>query len=81
MDIERLIVMTNDIAAFFRGAADQDQAAENVAAHLGLYWHPSMRAQIIAHRGTGGTGLSALAARAVHLLERKELNVADDVAR
>jgi formate dehydrogenase subunit delta len=78
MEIEHLIVMANDIAAFFHSAADQDQAVEKVATHLSLYWHPSMRTQIIAHCSTGGTGLSALAAQAVQLLERK---VRNDVAR
>jgi formate dehydrogenase subunit delta len=81
MDVERLIVMANDIAAFFHSAASPDQAVEQVAAHLRLYWHPSMRTQLIAHYRTGGAGLSTVAAGALRSLESKARHATDSVVR
>jgi formate dehydrogenase subunit delta len=73
MDIEHLVAMANDIAAFFHKAADPDEAARSVATHLHRYWDPRMRKQIVEHQQSGGAGLSDLARDAVHLLalERK----------
>jgi formate dehydrogenase subunit delta len=71
MDIEHLVTMVNDIAAFFHKAADQDEAARSVAAHLHRYWDPRMRKQIVAHEESGGAGLSELAREAVHILSEE----------
>ncbi len=68
MHIERLVAMANDIAAFFQGAADPDEAMRSVAAHLRNFWDPRMRKQIIEHCRSGGAGLSDLARGAVNLL-------------
>jgi formate dehydrogenase subunit delta len=68
LDVARLITMANDIAAFFHGSEDPRDAAALVARHLELYWHPRMRAQLLAYHSTGGTGLSPLAAAAATLL-------------
>jgi len=67
MHIEQLVTMANDIAAFFKGAADQD-AAHDMAAHLRRYWDPRMRRQIIDHCNAGGEGLSELARKAIDTL-------------
>ena len=68
MHIERLVTMANDIAAFFHGAADRDEAARGIAAHLRRYWDPRMRKQIVEHLRMGGAGLSELASRGVQIL-------------
>lgn len=68
MQIEHLVTMANDISAFFRGAADEGEAARSVANHLRRFWDPRMRMQIIDHRNRGGAGLSELANEAVGLL-------------
>ncbi len=68
MHIERLVTMTNDIAAFFHGAANPDEAARNIATHLRNYWDPRMRKQIIEHVQSSGAGLSELARRGVEVL-------------
>ena len=68
MHIERLVTMANDIAAFFHGAATQDEAVRSVATHLRNYWDPRMRKQIVEHFNAGGSGLSDLARDAVRLL-------------
>ena len=61
MNIERLVAMTNDIAAFFAFEPDQDAAAEQVANHLKKFWEPRMREAIRRCLQEGGEGLSPLA--------------------
>jgi formate dehydrogenase subunit delta len=68
MDVERLVAMANDIAAFFDAEPDQAVAAEGVRFHLTRFWDPRMRRQIVAHVGAGGAGLSPTARAAVALL-------------
>ncbi len=68
MQIEHLVTMANDIAAFFQGAAEESEAAGSVANHLRRFWDPRMRKQILEHRNRGGAGLSELANEAVGLL-------------
>jgi formate dehydrogenase subunit delta len=68
MDVELLVTMANDVAAFFHAAASPDEAARSVATHLRRYWEPRMRRQIIEYLGAGGAGLSATARAGVKLL-------------
>ncbi len=68
MDVQRLIAMANDIAAFFE-SEDKAAAAENVRTHLTKFWEPRMRRQIVEHAATGGAGLSVTALQAVRLLK------------
>ncbi len=70
MHTERLVTMANDIAAFFHGAANQDEAVRSIATHLRNFWDPRMRKQIIEHYHAGGSGLSDLARDAVRLLSQ-----------
>jgi formate dehydrogenase subunit delta len=68
MDIERLVAMANDIAAFFASEPDPQAAARQVENHLRRFWEPRMRIEICRHAGEGGVGLSPLALRGVQLL-------------
>jgi formate dehydrogenase subunit delta len=69
MNIDLLIKMTNEIGEFFAGAAEPQQAAQDVANHLRRFWEPRMRAQIISYyQQRQGAGLSDLAKNAVGLL-------------
>ncbi len=68
MQIEHLVTMANEIAAFFQGAANEGEAAASVANHLRRFWDPRMRRQIIEHLKLGGAGLSTLASEGVGLL-------------
>ncbi len=68
MNIERLVAMANDIAAFFASEPDPDAAADQVANHLRKFWEPRMRAEIRGSLEQGGTGLSPLARRGVERL-------------
>jgi formate dehydrogenase subunit delta len=68
MDVERLVAMANDIAAFFDAEPDKAIAAEGVRFHLVRFWDPRMRREIISHAQNGGAGLSSTARSAVLLL-------------
>ncbi|MBF8292630.1 MAG: hypothetical protein HW392_1457 [Steroidobacteraceae bacterium] len=68
MNIERLVTMANDIAAFFASEPDQESAAEQVAYHLKKFWEPRMRSEIRRCLDQGGAGLSPLAKRGVERL-------------
>jgi formate dehydrogenase subunit delta len=68
MDIERLVAMANDIAAFFDAEPDKKVAVEGVRFHMSRFWEKRMRQAIIAHAGSGGAGLSPTAKSAVLLL-------------
>jgi formate dehydrogenase subunit delta len=66
MEGNKLVTMVNQIAAFHR-RQPQEEAATEVAAHLGRFWEPRMRKAIQAHLAAGGAGLSPIAKRAVEL--------------
>jgi len=68
MNIERLVAMANDIAAFFDSEPDKAVAADGVRSHLVRFWDPRMRREIIAHAEGGGAGLTDTAKSAVALL-------------
>ncbi len=68
MNIEHMVQMANDIAAFFDGEYQGAAAADAVATHLKRYWVPVMRKQIVAHIESGPGGLEATAYAAVQKL-------------
>ena len=72
MNIERLVDMDNDIAAFFHSEPDHAIAVTSIATHLRRFWEPRMRAQILRHLDAGGHGLSDLAREGVQELARAQ---------
>jgi len=68
MNIHQLVIMANDISAFFSSEAGQQEAHKSVALHISRYWDPRMRTQIIAHAAAGGDGLCQAALDAVRTL-------------
>lgn len=62
MSPEKMVRMANQIAAFFR--SQPGDTAEAVAAHLGDFWEPRMRRQLLDHVAAGGAGLDAEAIEA-----------------
>ena len=68
MNIERLVAMANDIAAFFDADPDRAVAAEGVRFHISRFWDPRMRREIIAHVQQGGEGLCDTALGAIKAL-------------
>lgn len=70
MDIQRLIVMANQIGDFYQSYPDPVQAHQEMASHLNRFWALPMRRQIMQYiNEQGGTGLHApiLAAIKSHL--------------
>ena len=65
MNIERLVGMVNDFAAFFAADPDPDTVAEQVAYHLRHFWEPRMRNEIRRRLEQGGAGLSPVARHGV----------------
>ena len=64
---EKLAMMANQIGAFFK-AQGEAEAPAAIADHLKKFWDPGMRADIVAHLGTGGAGLDPLVRKAVEIL-------------
>lgn len=67
MNIERLVKMANEIAAFYVADSPAD-APKNIAAHLQRFWEPRMRKAIIEHNNAGGAGMENAVRQAVRLL-------------
>jgi formate dehydrogenase subunit delta len=64
-DIDHLIMMANDIGAYFAGYKDQDEAVDGVANHLRNFWEARMRREIVDYVAKGGDELSPLVREAV----------------
>lgn len=58
MDIQRLIIMANQIGDFYESYPDQSHAQQDIADHLNKFWALPMRQQIAEFvNKQGGTGL------------------------
>lgn len=68
MDVEHLVSMANDIAAFFDSEPDKSVAVEGVRFHISRYWEKRMRGAIIEHLHKGGEGLTPTARSAIEKL-------------
>ncbi|THD76672.1 formate dehydrogenase [Thalassobius vesicularis] len=64
MSPEKMVLMANQIATFFKTQPGEDQA-QRVADHLNDFWEPRMRRQLIAHVDAGGAGLEPLVLEAM----------------
>lgn len=59
MNTQKLISMANQIGQFFEGMPDRPQALQDIAHHVGKFWEPRMRRQMLEHLDTHkGDGLS-----------------------
>jgi formate dehydrogenase subunit delta len=69
VDVEHLVTMANDIAAFFDSDPDKSLAVEGVRFHIARFWEPRMRRAIIEHvQQKDGAGLTATARSAIEKL-------------
>ncbi|NIZ08037.1 formate dehydrogenase subunit delta [Pseudooceanicola sp. HF7] len=59
MSPEKLVLMANQIATFFRSQPGNEQA-ERIADHINDFWEPRMRRQFFSHVAAGGEGLDPL---------------------
>jgi formate dehydrogenase subunit delta len=67
MKIEKLVMMANQIAAFF-AVQGEERAVPQIAGHIEKFWDPRMRSKITAHVAASGAGLNPLARAAVERL-------------
>ncbi len=47
MEKNNLVLMANQIGAFFNSYPDKEQATKDIAGHLNKFWPPVMRKKII----------------------------------
>ncbi len=66
MPPDKMVRMANQIATFFR--SQPGDTAESVAAHLGDFWEPRMRQQLLDHIASGGAGLAPEVLEAARLM-------------
>ncbi len=64
MSPEKLVMMANQIGAFFATQKHTDAVAAT-ADHLKKFWEPRMRRQIVTHLDAGGQGLTPVVRDAV----------------
>ena len=69
MSPEKLVMMANQIGAFF--ASQGPDGAKAVADHIKSFWDPRMRAGIFDHLEKGGEGLSPIVVTALERLRLK----------
>lgn len=69
MSPDKLVMMANQIGAFF--ASQGPQGAAGVADHIRSFWDPRMRAGIFDHLDKGGEGLSPIVVQALESLRPK----------
>lgn len=66
MKIDKLVKMANQIGSFFSAEPDRVLALEGVAGHLGRFWEPRMRRELLQHVDEqDGKGLEPLVLEAV----------------
>ncbi len=66
MDIEHLVEMANQIAAFHRSFPDHAEALKSTAMHIRRSWDPRMRKALLAHIDTQqGHGLDPMTLEAI----------------
>lgn len=70
MDAQKLVMMANQIGAFFK-AQGEGEAPAAIADHLKKFWDPGMRADILRYVEHGGDGVEPLVRAAVLLLRPK----------
>ena len=68
MRVEKLVMMANQIAAFF-AAQGEARAVPQIAKHIKSFWDPRMRREITAHVASSGAGLDPLARAAIESLK------------
>ena len=68
MQPDKLVMMANQIAAFF-AAQGEARAVPQIANHIQQFWDPRMRKGITEHVAQGGSGLDPLALAAIKQLK------------
>lgn len=79
MDIQHLIMMANDIGAYFAGYPNHDETVAGIANHLRNFWELRMRRAIIEYVAAGGDELKPTVREAVLNLTRPAPADSEDV--
>lgn len=66
MQVEKLIIMANQVGDFYGAFPDQAEARQEIAGHLNKFWSLNMRKSIAVHvQEQQGVGLQTLVAEAI----------------
>jgi formate dehydrogenase subunit delta len=79
VDLNHLVMMANDIGAYFAGYPDHEEAVAGIANHLRNFWDPRMRREIIEYVASGGHELKPMVREAVLSLTRAAPADSEDV--
>ncbi len=71
IDLERLIMMANQIGDFF-SPYPPERAREGLRNHFRTYWDPRMRSALLAHIDGGGEGLDDRVIEGAQMLRESE---------
>ncbi len=71
MSPEKMVMMANQIATFFK-TQPTDTPEDLVAAHINDFWAPEMRAELASYAANGGEGLDTVVIAAVKELRLPE---------
>ncbi len=72
MSEDQLVKMANDIAAFFHGEPNREDAIGGVVNHIQKFWTPRMRARLVERVRAGSNGFAELALEAARRLANTE---------
>lgn len=72
MDVDKLVRMANQIAANFDGGSDEAKAVAGVVDHIGRFWSPLMRRQIVARWKEQSADLTPRAAAAIEAIAAQQ---------
>jgi formate dehydrogenase major subunit len=78
-DIHHLIMMANDIGAYFAGYPDEGAAVEEIANHLRNFWEARMRREIVDYVENGGNDLNPLVREAVSFIATESVPSSEEV--
>lgn len=79
MNIDKLIRMANQIAAFFR-AYPEAEAVAGIRDHIMSFWTPRMRETLLAHAEKDGAGLDPLAEKALRTFRKTRSPIEKEIA-
>jgi formate dehydrogenase subunit delta len=71
MKAEKLVMMANQIGAFF-ASQKGGEAAHGIVDHIKKFWDPRMHAALLAHLVGGGEALDRKVRNAVELLSHEQ---------
>jgi formate dehydrogenase major subunit len=78
-DIDHLVMMANDIAAYFVGYPNHEEAVGGIENHLRNFWEARMRREIIDYVAKGGDELQPIVREAVLALPGVAIDESEDV--